>query len=130
MEKDDATACCRQEPSRRFGDANEESLLAASIMILSLFLVQLYLLIALHYYLMLIQLISRSEFDVENTFLLCTLAAAGVPITVRLILQQHISCYRNIQGEPRRRRKDVVNPIFSAALYHREVEEEVQSKSP
>lgn len=36
-EDDDATACCcRLEPSRRFGDVNEESLLAASIiMILS-----------------------------------------------------------------------------------------------
>ena len=55
-EDDDATVCCRQEPSRRFEDVNEESLLAASIiMILSPFIspiVSAY--IALHF--MLIQL--------------------------------------------------------------------------
>lgn len=86
MEKDDATACCRQEPSRRFGDVNEESLLAASIImiILSLIIIPI----------VKIQTTLRCiAFDAHPT-------------------HQNFFCVENwnthhlqLQGEPRRRRK-------------------------
>ena len=85
MEKEeDATACCRQEPSLRFGDVNEESLLAASIImiILSLIIIPI----------VKIQTTLRCiAFDAHPT-------------------HQNFFCVENtptlqLQGEPRRRRK-------------------------